>query len=404
MIYHTFLFDFLVFVKYYIIAIKDVDFMEILESSLELSNNYLNLCFKIEYLLFNKKMSIEQIYDYLKKIENVDISIKDVYKLVYTLLSNYKGIIRHDYWDSDPEYEGLDKYYWDSSYQHHYYSFEQKEKKCTTFLLISDTHIGNEQLFNEEILKAVYDFALENGIDRCFHLGDLFEGNQSISSLLNKYLCFDDVSLLDSFEDVFKYQLECFIKKYPHPDEEKMRTYCLLGNHDLILDRFLKSRDWWCASDLKKISIYDNSFSFIPRSSFVSILNNVDIHFNHYLYMSGFFRNLKINSLDDIEKTKLEFGNLLYDFNYDFFISGHLHKGTIYSALNPFSGVSNLYLTVPSTSSVNLNGVVAFIVTLDEDMVAEISTLSCDNNYVVSKKTLFSFEFGKENKRYMKVL
>ena len=360
--------------------------MILMKMSISDENNFY-ICFKIEELLFGKRMSIEDIQQHLKTKENIYIATKDLYKYIYILHCNYKRIIRRDYWDSNPEFEGLDKYYWDSSYQRNFYSFEQKSKNSITFLLMSDTHIGNAQFFDCKLLNAIYDYAIGKGATRCFLLGDLFDGNKN-------------ASLLD--QDELERQINIFADKFPN--DGKLLTYCLLGNHDIKLNEYLEKRNWWNASDLRELTTYNNNFQMIPRHSFSSNVNDVNIHFSHYLYMSIFFKNLKINSLEDIEKAKMIFGNLVYDPNYDFLISGHLHKGVIYTSFSPDNGDSNLYLGVPSTSSININGVVAFIVTLNENQVAEITALSCDSNYNISESFLFSYTFNKENKSFMKVL
>ena len=153
-----------------------------MKMSISDENNFY-ICFKIEELLFGKRMSIEDIQQHLKTKENIYIATKDLYKYIYILLCNYKRIIRRDYWDSNPEFEGLDKYYWDSSYQRNFYSFEQKSKNSITFLLMSDTHIGNAQFFDCKLLNAIYDYAIGKGATRCFLLGDLFDGNKNASLL-----------------------------------------------------------------------------------------------------------------------------------------------------------------------------------------------------------------------------
>ena len=63
--------------------------------------------------------------------------------------------------------------------------------------------------------------------------------------------------------------------------------------------------------------------------------------------------------VDDIDEKML-----FKDYRYDVLVSGHLHKGLIYSSET--DGRDKLYLGIPSTTNINLNNAVGYLVYMDE--------------------------------------
>ncbi len=376
--------------------------MDLYESTFNIWHNNSRIFYEIEYMLLKKRLNIPTIKKILQS-RNLDIDDYNLNLIIYTLLSSEKKIIKHDNWDILPEFEFLDKYYWDSSYQKSQYSLKCNTIEKRTFLLISDTHIGSE-IFDSKILHSIYDYAIKKRIRRCFHLGDLFEGNQAISKSLSKYYTSEDIKNLNSFEEELKRQISIFMNEYPKPTEEELTTYAIIGNHDSIINRFLQTRDWWCACDLRKLSIYNPSFYMYPRERITTDLNNVAIHFNHRLYISGVIDDMIVNGPEDIEKDKELLGSILSEPYYEFMICGHLHRGMFYSKINDFTKNSNLYAAVPSTTKVNINNAIAYTVTIDENKVAEITVLGCDSNYNIYEIESFTFEFGAVNPQISKIL
>lgn len=310
------------------------------------------------------------------------------------LLVNYKKIVRCEYWQKETDYVLLDKHYWNHRYQHSYYSFQDDDVSNKIFLLISDTHIGNEEIFNSKLLYNMYDYGLVRGAKKCFHLGDLFDG---LNQMTGKQV--------RDLELEFNRQLELFIHEYPKPDPEELKTYCLMGNHDEIMNRFLRLNGSVFASDLRNLSIYNPSFYMFPRTHWCTNLNGRDFHFNHRLYMNFMVENLKVSNLKDMVKKKKEFGELVVDNDYDVLISGHLHRGMVYAAANLSLKQSGLYVGVPSTSNINTGGVVGCLVYLyPHSDSMEISFLKCDNNLKIYEEDIICWNFNKNNKSYCKTL
>lgn len=340
-----------------------------------------HLVFIMEKLFCNyKNLTIKQI----SKLLNDEYSIEQIYEAVNYLLVNQGVIVRNDYWSTDPIYSYVSsKHYQNSSFTKHYYSFNVDDIKSKKFLLISDTHIGNSELENYKMLHAIYEFALQQGITKCFHMGDIFSG--LISKNWNE-------------NDILK-QFFLFNKFYPNYNE--IKTYALIGNHDEYINGFFNPRPLPFEYDLRQLTQYVHNFYVIPRSSFDINFSGVNINFSHRLFTNWCNNKNKITCLDQIRNLDTYLVS-----NYNVLISGHLHKGFICS--NNFTSKNKLLLGVPSTTNININNVVAYIITLnynDLGMVnnMDITLLMCDNNNKIHKVETLIWNFHKKNKILQKV-
>ena len=389
--------------------------MEIYASKLSMPDELSSLLWRVESILGDESLKFDDYWRVFEKRRGLSLNAiskllrdkglifedKDLYLVLQILLANYKRIVRNEYWDKETEYEYLDRILWEHRSQEVHYSFVDDCFCEKRFLMISDTHIGNDKLFNSKLLHNIYDYAIKNGAAKCFHMGDLFEGCHEL--LGNFY----DLTprKVDAFEKDFCRQVNLFKNEYPKTNLNEFKTYCLIGNHDEAMDRFLKYRNWCCASDLRKISIYNPSFYMFPRSHWCTKLNGRDFHFNHRLYMSAIIEDLRINKLGDIDDKKEIVGNLIFDSHYDVFVSGHLHKGIIYTESDYFKEKDNLYLGVPSASNINIGGAVGYLVYMyPECNCMEISVLGCNGDLSVYEMDRITWEFGKKNKSYCRTL
>ena len=389
--------------------------MEIFTSILDLSRKQKDLLWEVEYVLGAEELKFDDWWRVFEKRRGLSFKIisnklrekglefndKDLLFVLQVLLSNYKRVVRNEYWHKETEYEYLDRKLWEHKSQEVHYSFEDDMLSQKVFLLISDTHIGNDKMFNSKLLHNIYEYSIMNGAKKCFHLGDLFEGCKSLLGDIYKITS----KQIDDFEPEFCRQVNLFINEYPKVNSDEFMTYCLIGNHDEAMNRFLKFRNFFPDCDLKKLTMYDSSFYMFPRSHWVAKLNGVDIHLNHRLYMSEVIEDLKINKLSDIVMKKEFLGDLIFASQYDFFISGHLHKGIIYTEKDYYKEKNNLYLGVPSTSNVNVGGAVGYLVYMyPESNSMEISILGSDNYLNIYEIDRISWEFGKTNKTYCRTL
>jgi len=327
---------------------------------------------------------------YLLKSQDINVTDEEILNAIMFLLVNEGCLEKKDFWDKESEYTLLDRHYHDSSYSRYQYSFTDDSNRNKTFLLISDTHIGNEELENMKLINKLYDYAIKNGATKCFHLGDLFEGNP------NKY---------KNFKEEFYKQINIFKNEYPKPNPSEMMTYGLIGNHDDDMNEFIQRNAFFYHNDLRKLSVYNPSVYIFPRDKWISNFSDAKFHFSHRLYMSIIIDNLKINEINYIEKKMNEVGNLILDADYDVLVSGHLHKGIIYTGLDYFKKKNKLYLGVPSSSNVNVGGVVGYLVYMyPESNCMEVSILGCDNNLNIYEVDRITWEFNKMNKSYCKTL
>lgn len=389
--------------------------MDIYASKFDLSCECDMLLWEIETLLSDKSLKLDEWWHVFEKRKGLSFSVisqmlkekglvfdeKNLNLALQVLLSNYKRIVRNEYWHKETEYELLAQEVWEHKSQYYHYSLEDDMVSLKKYLLIADTHIGNDKLFNSKILHNLYDYAIMSGATKCFHLGDLFEGCSELSNDPYKIT----QKQVDDFEEEFCRQVNMFINEYPKPNPDELMTYGLIGNHDVAMDNFLKIRNWWCASDLRKLSMYDPSFYMFPRTHWCTKLNGVNLHFNHRLYMNAIIDDLKINELSDIEKKREIVGDLMLDMDYDILVSGHLHKGIIYTGEDYFKQKDKLYLGVPSSSNINVGIVVGYLVYMyPESNSMELSILGCDNNFNIYEVDIINWEFGKKNKGYCRSL
>lgn len=340
-----------------------------------------------------------------------DYSIEEINLIMYDLIAKQQRVIRKDYWGKEPIYEFIDRYYWASRLQRNFHSFKDDEVgKSKRFAFISDTHIGLDGVYNPVLINNFYDYIIGKGATRCFHLGDLFEGINNVS--------------IDEKEKFFLKQIELFLKDYPKPDSREIITYFTGGNHDESIGLFmggcplkdidLKRDDNGYSNStieyikedynaLRYITAMNPSVVNIPQSKFgidgwSTEANGRRIHFNHRLFLSCMQMNCRINNVDGIQDKML-----FMDHRYDMLISGHLHKGLIYSIKDKLTQKDKLYLGIPSTSSINLNGVVGYFAYLDEDgKEMEISILGSDSNGNIREIDKINWNFDGKNKQYCK--
>lgn len=348
--------------------------------------------------LNDKGLSFEEISNKLKD-KGITFKDNDLFFVLQILLSRCQRIVKDDFWYKDSEYMYLDKEVWGSKFQQGYYSFTDDMLSTKVFLLISDTHIGNNELFNAKLLNNIYDYAIKSGASICFHTGDLF---QRLSQLLGDIYKNSNIqNILSDCKKDFINRISLFENFYPKPDPKEFRTYCLPGNHDKTLDSFLRLQPHLNSCDLRMLSIYNPSFYMFPTSDWCTTLNEIKFHFNHKLYMSSLIRDLKIEELEDISKSEEKFGNLILDYRHDILVSGHMHSGLLYTNSALFNQKDNLYLGVPSTSNINIGHAVGYLVYMyPESNSMEVSILGTDGNLNIFELDRISWNFGKKNKCY----
>ena len=319
---------------------------------------------------------------------------KDFFGVISDLLIRDGCIQRDDYWNRGAVYSYIENtHLHDSSYSRHHYSFTVDDNVSDKhFIVLTDTHVGHPDFEDFRMLDGIYSFAIGDGADKCFHMGDLFTGKRGKN--------FSEEEMLA--------QLNSFISSYPMPYPWEMRTYADVGNHDEYIHGFfhpdVKREAQPYIYDLRGLNTYHPDFFVIPRERFQTKFSNVDMHFGHRLYVSGIRPEVKLFALQDMNEEER-----WLDERYDVLWSGHLHNGFIYTTDAPWSeGKQILFLGVPSTSKYNLGGVVAYLAHLHYEgesvSTMDVDFLRCDNNYHITKEEGIHWNFSGNNKIIKKLL
>lgn len=346
----------------------------------------ITLTWLLEELFYKfSKLNMHQIKQNLEN-KGFSYTIDEINLAISILIIDYGKIVRDDYWSTEPTYKYIfDRYFQNSSYTQHYYYFNVDDCNDKKFLLISDTHIGNPELENFQMVQNIYNFAISNGVNKCFHLGDIFSG-----AYYEKWN-----------QDEMQHQLDLFSNYYPKNSE--IKTYSLIGNHDESLHSFYEYKKSYEKSiyDLRQLSKFIQNFYVIPRYTWEAAFSNVNVKFSHRLFLNWMIRDKKLSCLDEIEKD-----NIFYSDTFNMLISGHLHKGFVLN--NKFKDKEQLLLGVPSATNININGVVAYIVSLNYNDLgnvdsADITLLLCDSNNKITSGETINWNFKKENKKLKKV-
>ena len=325
-------------------------------------------------------LTIIQIKELLDN-NNLFYTLEEINIALNILMVDHGKIVRDDYWSTEPIYKYISNYYFqNSSYTRHYYSFNIDDYSDKKFLLISDTHIGNPELENFNLLQNIYNYASKNGINKCFHLGDIFSG-----AYYEKWS-----------QAEMERQMDLFIKYYPQNLD--IKTYFLIGNHDEHIHGYFDYKPNYIeyTYDLRQLSRFRNNFYIIPRPFIDLKFSDVNINFSHKMFANWCNPKEKITDLNQICNL-----NTALVSRIDILVSGHLHKGFL--CTNKFEEKEQLLLGVPSATNININDAVAYVISLNYNdnrsvNFADITILLSDNNYNISEGNTFKWKFKDKNK------
>lgn len=317
-----------------------------------LTISFIKLLLIKEGFIYNPFYNDQADYRYNEQVYSLNNTNREVYnneimfnnKMIYDVVESLlvaKGIIvRNDFINNEPEYTLLDKHLWSSSYSKSYSNLSDTDTEDKKILLISDTHIGNERIEDFKLLRNLYEYALNRKIKTCLHLGDLFDKN------------------INGYAD-FLSNINLFMNNYP---TAQIRTYAILGNHDLTYQNYFKNLSTFRNYDFRSLLLCRPLFYMFPCSSDIINFNNTKIHLSHRLYYDTLEPNLRISRVADLNNVdRFIYPN--YNLNFQFFkpsykvnISGHLHQGFIKTTND-----NSLYIGVPSTSKINMLSSIAVI-------------------------------------------
>ena len=342
-----------------------------------ISEKIYNLTLILEKIFQNyKNLNIKQIYELLNK----EYNLTEINEAINYLLIEKGIIVRDDFWQKDAIYRYVSReYYQNSSLTKYYCSFNVDDYKSKKFLLLSDTHIGNFQLENYELLNNIYNFCIQQGVTKCFHTGDIFSSNCEIS-YSNKQI----EKLFYLFNNFF-------------PKCEEIKTYALLGNHDERINGFFNQKPIDYQYDLRQLNRLNNNFYVILRPYCNINFSNININFAHKVVSNWCYSKKIISSVDQLSNIDTSIAPCS-----DVLISGHLHTGFICNNKN------KLLLGVPSATNININGVVGYIINLNYDDFGivknmDIKLLVSNKNNEVNYGETITWNFKEKNPELKKL-
>lgn len=325
-----------------------------------------------------KKLNEKDLYKLLRKYPKEEIR-----RRIFMLLLSCGCLLPTLEEDFTFTFEYIeDKYYRLSGYNRHF--FEYNLPPNNHFLLISDTHIGSE-IADLDLINYIYDYAVNNNISLVFHLGDIFhkltrkDGYDAKNDIyhnstyggVNYNWCVDANKEYDE-------RIRLFLEKYPNISEVK--TIAILGNHDVEINQFY--HNYIEEIDLRVLNLINPSFFFYPRDNLSWDNGPTSIRFSHRLYINGLLRDTCLRSEEELNEWYISMINIKED--YDLLISGHLHKPMI-TCVN---GNQNLLISVPSTSKINIDGVVAYECEIGENRNIYITPIEYSKNKINADKKL----------------
>ncbi len=352
------------------------------------NRNVHDLFFEVQNVLIynigeNRTFSLNDLSILLKK-RYKNFSLEDLKMVLKIFNINFEKIVRIDRWNQDELYMLLDERHEQHNYQRSFYDFKDNNPTLNKkFIVIADTHIGNKNIQNFKLIHNIYDLAIKNNIKYVFHLGDIFQR-------------VDDINIDDRYSKAMEY-IESFMNEYPNMCEEEIKTFSVLGNHDLTIhgsnstDVFFDNNKYYeQLFNLQELSKDNPSFLVYARRTFAIDLNNIPIHFSHRLYIDSYNRDKKINSVGELADNDSFC-------KYPICISGHLHRGILYIGNDYFCN-EHLYIGVPSTSNININNVVGYIIELDVDSMVNIKLLYSKENSSIYLGEEYNYNINERNK------
>lgn len=333
-------------------------------------------------------------YNYILNTLKID---KDLLDRLLCIMQIHLGMIgRKDYINKCVSYELLPEVYYDSKWSRIYETFKADES-LKRVLLISDTHIGNKDIYNQRIIDNIYGYAVKNNVNCILHLGDLFEG-------INK--CYPN-----DYKKEYERQLSLFEKYYPNTSKDGIMTYSIKGNHDESIENILEKDNL----DLRVLHYLNKSFYMFPKRSNLHRfshqelnINNFKIKMTHEAYAS--IDMINTHNKDENIDSILDFDKIDGYLNrvYNLLISGHRHQAMVANFTNSNFPINNLYLTVPSTSNLNIDNCCSLLIDFNCDKKEvhdiDITSLYCDSSCSIKNNDTINYDYSKKQKLLVKRL
>lgn len=233
-------------------------------------------------------------------------------------------------------------------------------------LLTSDTHIGDEEHEDFDLIHSVFNYAKDTyGISTVLHLGDVFHG---IRLDKGKYANLSYYSA--QVQEILDKQLEKFEKYFP----DFMNVIAIEGNHDTSIIEYLNHAHYLgYGLNQLYLSILKPNFHMLRQREFGNFVygQNIKIGLSHPLRFNIFYPYVKTNAVDSEDEIINGFKEINTD-EADLLLSGHFHFNSNYS-INDDNGVTRrIFEVIPSLSKLCLD--------TNDKCVSKILRFISDNN------------------------
>ena len=322
-----------------------------------------------------QEYTLNDVFDFLqsnlKNIESKEfkkkIKNKKYLQIYLNILVAIGRVVTTDVLGGENTYKAIPDYKIDSGYTRNYsnISIATAEK----ILLVSDTHIGNEEYEDFSLIKNVFQYAEEyQGINCAIHLGDVFQKD----------------SRGYDYNSIAKNQIEKFREKFP----ENMKVIAIAGNHDISIIEDLK-KVTYLGHPLAQnyLSIIKPNFHMILEREYGIVISsqNINISLKHPVMFNMFFPYVKTYEVDRSDPLL----NMFKEYNtnnIDLYLSGHFHYPLSFSIPDKSEDTKRVYEVIPSLSKLSYNACVAKILRFIHDDSNNISHYGITPLYYTEKK------------------
>ena len=389
--------------------------MEIQNKILRLTQEESNSIYYLRNILISKKNALINLPDYYKDFfyeyekytideimmeiikdntipENIKSTIlnKKMLHDVLILFALLGEVVTIDNLDGENQYQYVPKNLIDSAFTRGF--SEINIGSCERIILIADTHIGNEEIEDFDMINNVIDYAYTKyGIDIALHLGDVFEGVRLDKGKYKGYTIHSE-----EIQQILYNQLEKFSKYFP----KKVKVTAIAGNHDENIINYLNTINY-LGHNLNHLylSIINPNFHMIQRnmrynngiqnSKLVVNGQNIRINLSHPLTFNMFFPYVKTYQIEESGfSTPFKNKNTA---KMDLYISGHFHFNMNYDILDDNNITQRRYEVIPSLSKLNQeteDKCASKIIRFIRDDLGNITHYGITPLYYINKKTI----------------
>ena len=287
-----------------------------------------------------KPYTIDEIIEEIQKEEGLLLDRKTIQDCL-TLLVILGEIVIIDNLDQDNAYKCVPRNLRDSGHTRNY--CEINLGSAERLILISDTHIGDSEHEDFDMINSVIDYAKSTyGIDTALHLGDVFHG---VKLNKGKYMGYSVTS--KEIKQILEDQLDKFDKFFP----KCIKVLAIAGNHDDVMIDCLNNKNFIGHSlGQLYLSMLNQNFHMLKGKEWGYTINgqNIKINLSHPLTYNMFFPYVKTYEID-----KEGFASIFKDKNpthVDLFLSGHFHFNMSYNIMDDNNITQRIYEVIPSLS------------------------------------------------------